>query len=105
MATLSEDVFGKQVFVLKLSDGYFRPGAPATPYVNLAAIYSQQQAEFLAGQMGGVVVPCRSIILTEEDAIGVLPLNSVTQPEPIQKPVDVEVAEPVEATTTRRRRS
>lgn len=105
MSNLSEEVFGRQVFALKLPDGFFRPGAPTTPYVNLAAIYSQHQAEFLAQQMGGQVVPCRSIILTEEDAIGVLPLNSVTQPDPIQKPVDVDVAEPVEAATPRRRRS
>lgn len=104
MDRLDRNVFGLRVFVVKLADGYFCPGAPSTPYVNLAAIHSEDQARFLAKQMGGVVVPCRSLILTEEDAIGVLPFQSETQSEPIQKPAEEEASVPEPAVPARTRR-
>lgn len=104
MERLDPNVFGLRVFVVRTAEGYFRPGAPATPYVNLAAVHSEDQAKFLAKQMNGVVVPCRSLILTEEDAIGVLPLRSETQPEPIQKPTEeISTPEPVTPARARRR--
>lgn len=101
MPDLSEDVFGKLTYLVRVSDGYFRAGQESTAYPNLAQQFSFSQAEFIAREQQGQVIKARQVVITEEDAIGLLPLNTPSDP-PIQQPLD---EDPPVAPARRRRSS